>query len=391
MARYAEVWVLTQGENRKPIERALVDSTLHNAHFVYFDLPHSTRLWRRLLGFHLMYYLWQIGAYHVAKKLHQRIGFDLVHHVTVGVYWMPSFLALLPPPFVWGPVGGGESAPLAFWSSLSIRGKAYELLRDFARRLGEFDPFLRATARKATMTFSTTDETNKRLEALSCPRVISFPQVGLPNETIRQLADLGDCRQSDKSPFRLLSLGRLLHWKGFDLGLRAFARFQSKFPRSEYWVIGRGPERQRLERLARRLRVAESVHFWGPLPRILALEKLAQCSVLVHPSLHDSGGLVCLEAMAAGLPVICLKLGGPAVQVVEQTGIVVPAISPEQAVDGIADAMLQLAGDRSRLARMSQAAREHVEQHFSWERKGERLVSIYRQVIGEHSVGCQNA
>ena len=61
-----------------------------------------------------LYYLWQIGAYRIGKRLHQQVRFDLVHHVTFVNYWLPSFLALLPVPFVWGPVGGGESAPKTF-------------------------------------------------------------------------------------------------------------------------------------------------------------------------------------------------------------------------------------------------------------------------------------
>ena len=50
--------------------------------------------------------------------------------------------------------------------------------------------------------------------------------------------------------------------------------------------------------------------------------------MLIHPSLHDSGGWVCLEAMAAGRPVICLDLGGPGLQVTEKTGIKVKASTP---------------------------------------------------------------
>jgi len=68
----------------------------------------------------------------------------------------------------------------------------------------------------------------------------------------------------------------------------------------------------------------------------------------MHPSLHDSGGWVTLEAMAAGRPVICLDLGGPALQVSEATGIKIPAISPPQVVADLASALKQLAGDPSR-------------------------------------------
>ena len=114
-ARFHEVWVLTRKNNREPIENALQTDPLENVRFVYFDLPRWSRFWkRRTRGLQLYYYLWQIGAYFVARKLHRRVGFDLTHHVTFVNYWLPSLLPLLPVPFLWGPVGGGESAPVGF-------------------------------------------------------------------------------------------------------------------------------------------------------------------------------------------------------------------------------------------------------------------------------------
>jgi glycosyltransferase involved in cell wall biosynthesis len=172
-----------------------------------------------------------------------------------------------------------------------------------------------------------------------------------------------------------------LHWKGFELGLRAFARFQLWAPAAEYWIIGDGPERKDLAKLAERLGVAERVTFLGAIPRQQVLEKLAECDVLLHPSLHDSGGWVCVEAMAAGRPVVCLDLGGPTVQVTEQTGIKVPAISPEQAVRDLAMAMLHLAQDPDTKARMSKASRRRVEEQFAWTSKGDRMRQIYEGTV----------
>jgi glycosyltransferase involved in cell wall biosynthesis len=180
--------------------------------------------------------------------------------------------------------------------------------------------------------------------------------------------------------FRLLSLGRLLHWKGFELALRAFAQFQREFPASEYWLIGDGPERKSLESLAREFGVAGKVIFWGEMTRRDVLQKLAECDVLLHPSLHDSGGFVSVEAMAAGRPVICLDLGGLALQVTEQTGIKAPAVTPEQVVAELARALDRLARDPSLRHRMGRAARARVDLEFNWKKKGEYLANIYRQV-----------
>jgi len=378
IARFHEVWVITRANNRERIENALAKDPLPNAHFIYFDLPRWTRFWKRgQRGVHLYYYLWQLGAYFVARKWHQRVGFDIGHHVTFVNYWLPSFLALLPIPYIWGPVGGGESAPRAFRSTFSLRGRIYELGRDLARWLGELDPLVRRTARQASLGLATTEETAKRMRLLGCPRVEVLSEAALAEEEIEEL---GSRPLRTAPPFRVLSLGRLLHLKGFHLGLEAFAEFQRAFPESECWIVGDGPERKRLEGLAHRLGLDGKVRFWGAVARARALELLAECDVLPHPSLHDSGGWVCLEAMAAGRPVICLDLGGPSLQVTEETGIKVPAISPEQAVRDLAAATHKLATDPELRARMGKAGRQRIQDDFSWDKKGDLIDQMYLTV-----------
>jgi glycosyltransferase involved in cell wall biosynthesis len=297
--------------------------------------------------------------------------------VTFVKYWVPSFLALLPAPFLWGPVGGGDSAPFSFFRTFSWRGKIYEALRHLARSLASLDPFVRLTARRTELGLATTRDTAKRLTGLGCRDVLIFSQVGLAEDEIRQLGNIPARRSG---PFRILSVGNLLHFKGFDLGLRAFARFMRQFPTSEYWLIGEGPERKRLANLAQKLGIDKKVVFWGALPRSQVLEKLAECDMLLHPALHDSGGWVSIEAMAAGRPVICLDLGGLALQVTEETGIMVPAISPDQVIGDLAAAAEQLARDPLRRLRLGQAGRDRVAQHFTWEKKGEHLDRIYREL-----------
>ncbi len=383
LARYCEVWVLTRANNRPAIDAELARNPVPGLHFLYYDLPAWARWWKRgQRGVHLYYFLWQVGAYFVARRVHRAVGFDLVHHVTFVKYWMPSFLALLPVPFVWGPVGGGESVPLAFWPSFGPRGILYEALRTLARWLGEHDPFVRLTARRAVLALATTEETAVRLRRLGAKTVEVLSQAALPAKELEALSRLSP---PPPRPVRFLSVGRLLHLKGFHLGLAAFAR--SGLRDAEYWLVGDGPERRRLERLARQLGIADRVRFWGQLPRSGVLELLGQCHALVHPSLHDSGGWVCLEAMAAGRPAICLDLGGPALQVTEETGFKVPARNAEQAIDDMTRAMLTLARDPQLGLQMGEAARYRVQEHFTWETRRSQLATLLSEVLKMPFVG----
>ena len=97
-----------------------------------------------------------------------------------------------------------------------------------------------------------------------------------------------------------------------------------------------------------------------------ALRLLGQVHAFVHPSLHDSGGWVCLEAMGAGRPVLCLDLGGPAIQVTQETGFKVSAYTPDQAVRDMAEAMVQITTDRACCLQMGNAAKARVVESFRW-------------------------
>lgn len=377
IAKYHDVWVLTQLRHRATIEQHCRLFPIRGLRFVYYELPPWIRWWRRgTRGVQFHYYLWQIGAYSLAHDLHRQKGFDLVQHVTIAKYWMPSLLALLPVPFVWGPVGGGESAPKAFWETFSIRGKGYEVLRDFARWIGEHDPFVQMTARRSALALAKTAETAQRLRVLGAKAVREFPGEAL---STMEITSIERNVPPNSNQVRFICIGKLLHWKGFHLGLRAFAR--TRLRDAEYWIVGDGPERHGLQALARSLGIHHSTRFWGWLPREEAFRRLMECHVLVHPSLHDSGSWVCAEAMAAGRPVICLDLGGPAAQVTEETGFKVRAHDPHQAVHDLSQAMIQLASDPTLRLTMGEAARQRSLAVFCWERKGALLDEMYRHLI----------
>lgn len=378
LARHHDVWVLTCAHNRSGIEAVDPRSLPSGLHFVYHDLWSLPETWNpddNKLACEVHYYTWQVSAYLKARRLHREVEFDLVNHVTYVRYWMPSLMALLPIPFVLGPVGGGETAPSGFHEDLEGTARHFEKLRDAARWIGEHDPFVRRSVRGSHVALSTTRQTAARLRHMGARRVDLLGECGLRRSEVDQLGDLA---APPARPLRFISVGRLLHWKGVHLGLRAFA--QAHLPEAVYWIVGDGPWRDRLQAEARALGIGDRVRFWGRLPRSEAMEKLAASHALVHPSLHDSGGWVCLEAMAARRPVLCLDLGGPAYQVTSRTGIKIPPRSPEQVVRELSEAMHALAHDPDRRRRLGQNGHRRVLDRFLWKHKTETLLRIYDSV-----------
>jgi len=159
-----------------------------NLHFVYFTLPFWSNGWRWGLGaMQLHYYLWQIQAYFVAIGFIARLA-DLMHHVTFGKYWGPSFLSY----FLY-PSSGVQSEVENLhrtWRDFSLHGKIYEILRDLACWLGKQDPFI--TPNRPTEAPShSCNETSTRLRALVAKRIeMVFGQTGINQQNLSSLRSL---------------------------------------------------------------------------------------------------------------------------------------------------------------------------------------------------------
>jgi glycosyltransferase involved in cell wall biosynthesis len=173
----------------------------------------------------------------------------------------------------------------------------------------------------------------------------------------------------------IVSVGRLLDWKGFHLGLRAFARMRDRDLR--YTIVGDGPAKRRLMRLAQELGIEQRVEFAGRLPQRETVERIGGSRLLVHPSFHDSGGFVVVEALAQGVPVLTLDIGGPAF-LAQSGGVAVPTRPTASLVDRISLAIGTVLTDRDRL---SDAARRRSEESLAWERIVDVYDGIYHRIV----------
>lgn len=378
MARSHELWVVTRSANAPAIREAQAAGTAPPARFVF--VPSTPLAAAGARGFDLDYYLWQARAGRVARRLTHDVRFDLAHHVTYGRYWAPSFLATLRTPYVLGPVGGGESVPAGLLRGLRPGPRAFEWTRSAARSFGERDPWVRSTIRRAAVTLAATPETAARLTRLGARDARVEPAIRLASDDLELLATTGRGTGQPAARFVCLSVGRILAWKGFEIGLRAFAR--AGLPDAEYWIVGEGPDLRRLEHVARTLGVADRVRFLGGLSRPETLERIASCDVLLHPSLHDSGGFVCLEAMAAGRPFLCLDAGGPAWQARSGGGVAVEAHSHEAVEAGLAAALREF-GSRGPAYRRTASRGVAYARGRTWDHLAGVLDAVYREAAAD--------
>jgi glycosyltransferase involved in cell wall biosynthesis len=258
-----------------------------------------------------------------------------------------------------------------------------EAMRNSIRNFFGHSRSLRDTARNATIGIGVTRESCQALRDLGVRRVEQMPQMALTDEDLAEFSALPD---PPPGPLRAICIGRHLHWKGFHLAIRAFALFAKKNPDAELWIVNDGSFRRELEKIAAQTGVSLRVKFLGTLPAYAdVLQKLGQSHVLMHPALHEGFGNVCLEAMAAGRPVACLNIGGPASQITPDTGFAAPATNPAEAVAALAGFLEKIDRNRSLLAAMSVAARAHVQKNFTMRQINQTMWRYYREAIEMHT------
>jgi glycosyltransferase involved in cell wall biosynthesis len=179
--------------------------------------------------------------------------------------------------------------------------------------------------------------------------------------------------------FVILFVALLRPLKGGELAIKAMHRLVRAGTSATLVVIGSGSEGRRLAALAEALGIADRVQFLGGLPRTEVLSWMCAGDALLFPSLRDSGPLVVLEAMMAEKPVVCLDLGGPAYFVNDECGIKVKPGDPEQVIHDLAAALKKLAGNPELCRALGKSGRRRVMHHFDWDKRGERMLEIYRQ------------
>ncbi len=166
---------------------------------------------------------------------------------------------------------------------------------------------------------------------------------------------------------RLLSVTRLSRadsYKGVDVVLRVLPDVLDRHPEATYVVAGDGDDRPRLETIAREFVISGHVKFCGEVTGSKLHALYSEADLFVLPSREEGFGIVFLEAMSYGLPVVAARAGGT-LEVIEDgvTGLLVP---PEQP-DALAGALEDLLGDSARLQALGEAGRCRVQENFLFE------------------------
>jgi len=380
-------WVITRRKYKESIESEISKNPDPNAHFIYTDLPKALAFWKKgPRGIRTYYYLWQFWAFWKAKKYSRFIDWDVSHHVTFVNDWLFTFLSLMPVPFVWGPIGSHPKIPDGF--ALNAIQQYKDSMRILFQSIMRYvDPLFWVSFYRASLVIGISKEVFDRgpLRWMAKNKRRIHTAIGIEKEFVKDDIDVETVRSKIR-PLNIISIGRLIPIKGFHLALTGFARFIQAGGEGELEIVGKGDELQRLKELAQELCIDERVKFTNWIERNALIDRLASSDVFLYPS-FESGGIVVLEAMAAGVPVITSDVGGPGEFVSRANGLVISTKNTkDEFCDRISNALLYLYNHPECRSQLAMKGVNCVKEKYLWEERHKVLRSWYKDVLqNKHS------
>jgi glycosyltransferase involved in cell wall biosynthesis len=369
-----EVTVLVMANYRD----AILAAGPKNIDFRFIDIPDTpVPGFAHILWTADIYRRWQREAYRHIVATHRQ--FDVTHHLTWGSLHLGSELWRLPAPLVYGPIGGGQTAPAGYWRYFGREWPA-EAARTVATRslltLNGLSKRTLSNSRMVLVDNSATAAACRRLGARDVRYMLSY---GLPDDWV-----VSPRPQPSGTPV-ILWVGRLIARKAPVLAVQAFAELRRTM-QACLVIAGDGPLREEVLDAARRLGVSGDVEVIGQVSWGAVKPLYDSASVLLFSSLRESFGAPVLEALGRGLPVAALDLHGIADADVGAAAIKVPlAANPADLPSHLADAMRTVLSDGEWEAR-SKVAVDYAAQ-WVWSAKAAAATRIYEEVAADPDLG----
>jgi len=316
-----------------------------------------------------------LRAYIVARKLASQLSFDLCHHFTPRSLRYPSPLLNTGFPFIIGPIHGGLKPP-SVMRELEGKEEGFLKLRLFDELRLRYDMLLRRHYDKT-----------KRI-------IVSAPYV----QDILPLQYRGKCMVISPPPpydieirshkagkpggrvniLQMIYVGRLVPSKGLELLLLAMAKCQSR--NIKLIIFGRGSQEECYRKMVQRLGINDKVVWKGFVPHEKVVKAYIDADIFAFPSVKEPTGIALTEAMASGLPILCVDSGGPAYIVTDGCGVKVALSTKDKMVADFAKAIDVLTNDPALREGMGKKARNRIRQEFTWDFAIDKMRKLYDEI-----------
>lgn len=365
------VCCLTNKNYQQKITQKLQTQPVSNLEIVFVGVWNWLEFMRRKFPFpfvYIHYLVWQYKAYKIAKGLHERIPFDLVHHVSYGSVQLSSHMWKLGLPFIFGPVGGGERVPRSLRKYIGIGW-----FREIGRGLTEFVMirFIRNVRRcmeQASLVLVTNLDTYNWAKEYGAAEVRYFLDMGIHPPELP-----ANHQPMTSHSLSLLWVGKMVAKKGLGLVLDGLKEASNN--NILLTVVGDGPLLRYYRWKVRRLGLTEQVRFVGYQSYDNLKALYATHHALVYTPLRSAFGGQLLEALSHRLPVITLDIHGASKFVSEEVGFKLKLGSKQE----VGETMNYIYGHPEEYGIMKEKTDAFARQH-TWKNKTSEMIQIYQEV-----------
>ena len=329
-------------------------------------------------GIHLHSWLWLRAAVRKIRHLEERIDFG--HHITYGSLQFGSPLYEMSCPFIFGPVGGGQTTNKVFYPLMG-NARYVETIRNLVSTLFyRFNPHFKETVAKASLIYCANRETwvatRAHLPAEQRHKARLMLDTVLDH---RFLSAPPPERQKSSQGFSALWVGRLIPRKGIEILLNVALLLKDE--NFSLTMVGDGPMREKTLEFIKDHGLEKTVQFVGQVRQDQLLQYYRKADVLHFLSYRDSAGLQILEAYSQRLPVISFDQFGAALLVTDNTGIKIPVRGTvEEMQQNVATAIRDLIRQPERVAAMGKNAIRYSRE-FSWAKRKQKILQDIKPLV----------
>lgn len=373
MSHYFELWVLTRKSNQTAIEEWLSENPDQpKIHFVYYDIPKHLRFWKKgLRGVRTYYILWQKLSNTLVKQTMQNHNITLYHLLTYGNALWPVSKFGQQQFFIWGPTGVGDRIPKEFSRQYSRKGRFIEWLRRASVTTLPFNRGFYKRCRNAKLILCKTETARNSIPAKYRKKALVFTDVAV--ETIDTAAYSKPSVATDQT-IKYVAVGRLNAWRGFDLLIEAFAQAVTLNSTIRLEIIGKGPDKNRLQHLIKKHHMQPYITLGGQVSRDVYYEKMAHCDVVVNPCLKEGAVTTAFDSMSFAKPLICIETGGYTNYFDNEYAVIVPLTSRKEVIVKLTEGILELTNAAIRIQKGLKA--KEISHMFGWKNKGLQIKEV---------------
>ena len=379
LAKYCQVIVITEGEFRDNIEKAVENlPQKENLTFVYNNVPDKVRKmcwnqgdWR----FYYYYRKWQKKTLEIAESICEREHIDVIHQLNMQGFREPGLLWKIEgPKYIWGPVGGMGIMPLSYLKGVSFKKRLFFMLKNTINKLQfTYQPNVRKAVNRADVLLASTPDEQRVFKSIYNKDSLFVNDTGCDITNLRH-----DWENSTDLPLNLIWVAKFDFRKQLALAIKVVAELKDLNVRLN--VVGGGADDCYYKQLANRLGVGDKCIFHGVIPHDVVMKMMLSADVFFFTSIMEATSTVILEAIGTKLPIVCFDTCGFGPIVNEKIGRKVPISNPNQSIRDFSMVIRNLYHHRNLLPQLSKNCEER-QWELSWENKAKKMVEIYEEIL----------